>query len=255
MNKSLITAVALATVFTCGYASAHENHGAHHHGFPPLTEFDADRDGALNSSELKAFSQNLSEKADRHQKSLVTFEKADADGNGFVTLDELAVVIPKPEQPKADAGNRAKADDRTKADGKAEKADRRQKVNSAHHRGHHKSHGKHGFHHGPGSFDQHQPNPVIFVLHHFDTNGDYKLDKSEYAKFIEAESGRVAMEKQLAKAVLGADLNKDGLVIPPEFDAVSHHIFLQNAPAYQPKAAPQPESADDADDGQEEDFE
>lgn len=252
MNKSLIAAVTLSAVVACGYASAsvHGGHHNHHgHGFSPFAEFDTDKDGALNAAEVKAMTAKLTEKADRHQKELVSFEKADADKNGFVTADELAVIIPKPEQPKADP---AVAKNAKGADAKAGvKPDSDKNMKGRHG----KFAGKHGRHHGHKDFRKHGGfgmDPVMFVLRGFDANHDYRLDKDEFAKFTEAENMRISAERQFVTALGNADLNGDGYVTRFELDNVSHGMFLKNAPAFKPMPAAQ---ADDADNGNEEEEE
>ena len=259
MKKSLIAAVTLSAVVACGYASASVHGGHHHngHGFSPFAEYDTDKDGALNAEEVKTMKAKLTERADRHQKELVSFEKADADKNGFITVDELAVIMPKPEQAKTDAspakeknGDKAK----TKAEAKAgvkPGADRNMKGR------HGKFAGKHGKHHGHKGFRKHGGfgmDPVMFVMHGFDANHDYKLDRNEYAKFTEAENMRINAEKQFITALDAADLNGDGYVTYFELDNVSHGMFLKNAPAFKPQPAAQGEDYDNGNE-EEEEFE
>ena len=251
MKKSLIAAVTLSAVVACGYASA-SVHGGHHnhngHGFSPFAEYDTDKNGALNAEEVKAMKAKLTEKADRHQKELVSFEKADADKNGFITVDELVVILPKPEQAKTDA---APAKEKKEADANAKAgvkpgSDKNMKGR------HGKFAGKHDRHHGHKGFRKHcgfGMDPVMFVLRGFDANHDYKLDKNEYAKFTEAENMRISAERQFITALGAADINGDGYVTYFELDNVSHGMFLKNAPAFKPQPAAQ---AEDFDKGNEE---
>ncbi|MBO6009224.1 MAG: hypothetical protein J6P70_02700 [Ruminobacter sp.] len=240
MKKTLIAALTVSAVLACGYASAstHGNHHGNHRGFSsPYAEFDADRDGALNASEVKAMTQKLTEKAAKHESGLLTFEKADADKNGFVTLDELTVIMPNPEAPAADA-DKAKQQDSRKT-GKADKRTGGDKKNVRY--------GRHGKNFGAHAKKCPAPCHAMFVLKAFDTNQDYKLDKNEYAKFIEAEKKHVAAERQFITALGSADLNGDGYVTWLEIDNVSHALFLKNAPAYKPMPAPQEDADDEAD--------
>ena len=240
MKKTLIAALTVSAVLACGYASAstHGHHHGHHRGFSsPYAEFDADRDGALNASEVKTMTQKLTEKAAKHESGLLTFEKADADKNGFVTLDELAVIMPKPEAPATDADEAKKTD--AKKAGKTDKYAKGDRKNVRH--------GKQGRNFGPRAKNGPAPCPAMFVLKAFDTNKDYKLDKNEYANFIEAEKKHIASEKQFITALGSADLNGDGYVTWFELDNVSHAVFLKNAPAYKPMPAPQEDADNEAD--------
>jgi Ca2+-binding EF-hand superfamily protein len=230
MNKKLlITAIASVTLACSGMALAHHGpdhghkHMPHHEGphyFIPVHEVDTDKNHVLNKDELAALIANLTTNNNERSAKLVDFKTADTDKNGFVTLDELTVVVPA--FPVHPIGPRHHHKDR--GDGPHHKHDQAKNDQAR------PEHGKH--HDGPHHKHLKDGSAAFFILSHFDKDGDYKLNPDEYNNFLDHEKKSVVVDKAVIEALKNADLNKDGVVTVAELDTVSKYVLLQNAPAY-----------------------
>lgn len=153
--------------------------------------FDTNQDKNLDKEELTKLINHENQKINEKRKLLVDFTVADANKDGFVTLDELAVVCPTPKlQPhKSQMSNNEKRPNK-----------------------------------------KHPPLPkkgqhALYMLDKHDQNGDLKLDSTEYANLIKTELAYLDKRSQVFNNLSNADVNRDGLVSFDEFKTYMHDNF------------------------------
>ena len=243
-----LLACTAGTVFAAPGFPGHK--GPFHPGFPCTVNFhgefrhaDADHSKTLSPTELGEAVKTLNGDIVVQKNRLKDFKTADTDKNGFITLDELAGILPPPPLPPKPNGH-GKHEDR--------------KNGHAHERpNHHKPHGN--AHHGPGHKPHHGPrhghhgfhpgNPVVEVLFHFDEDRDMRLSQKEYETFLTEARKCIECQEKIVAALPQADLNKDGVITFMEYSSVITQEMLKNAPKWKdPRNDTAPESDDDSED-------
>ena len=259
MKKATIAVITLlacssGAVFAAPGFPGHK--GPFHPGLPCSVNFhgefrhaDADHSKTLSQAELGEAVKKLNSDVAAQKNLLKDFKTADADKNGFVTLDELAGVLPPPPLPP-EADGHGKHEDHKKPHGHEKPGHHKPHGNAhrgpdhkPHHGPRHDHHGPHGFH--PGFRPE---NPVVEVLFHFDEDRDMKLSQKEYDNFLTTARKCLECQEKIIAALPGADLNKDGVVTFMEYNAVITQEMLKNAPKWkdfrEDAIAPEPDDDD-----------
>ncbi len=263
MKKAALAVIAVIAASAAGLALAHPGFPGHKGPFGPgficaadyhgaFRHADADHSKALSQDELNEAVKQLTADIAKQKSLLKDFKTADTDKNGFITLDELAQVLPPPPPPplppKADRRGKHERPD-------GHKGPRHGKPGE--HRG-----PRHGHHPGPGPHRGFKPgmgmppgNPVMDVLFHYDQDRNLKLSQQEYESFLTDAGKCQDLHAKVAAALPKSDLNGDGVVTFMEYNAVISTEMLKNAPKWEPrKGKPAPDAQPDSDEDEEEEF-
>ncbi len=181
---------------------------------------DANHQGAITKDQLSEMVKTLLNENKENQALLKDFATADADKNGFVTLDELVKVIPAPKAPEPP--KEARSNDKPHHDG-MHKRDQGNKTE--------RHHGMPGPHHGPHHGGP-EFNPTFGLLGAFDADHDFKLNQKEYEAFYKDAQQRNASQKEAIDALKNADLNGDGFVTIHEMCVTVQGVMLKHAPQW-----------------------
>src|SRR5574344_1059352 len=142
---------------------------------------------------------------------------ADADKNGYVTLDELAKLSPEPIYAPMPIENKANNKGNDTQMGK-----------------HHKKgpHNDGQMSNRPyDHMNEWKPykNPAFGMMKKYDADADLRINKEEYAALYEQETKKINTCEEAFTSLNNADFNGDGVVSLPEIHNSVERVHLKNA--------------------------